>query len=97
MARLKKDLLAIFSGCQSNTDIFKAMMKAKKAGYTTEEVSAATAKAKKDIMSQPTEYKRLYVKSVTINYFQQFHVGYPVTVKNINSKTVVLSKEGVVI
>lgn len=95
MARLKKALLDIFKDCKTNTDIYRAMMTAKKAGFTTEEVTAAVAKTKKEIMGQTTSYKRLYVKDVSIKYFQQYHVGYDVTVKDLNGKMIVLSKAGV--
>lgn len=97
MARLKSGLLKIFDGCESNRDIYRAMLEAKKLGYGTDEVAMAVAKVKKSLTGQSAEYKRLFLKDVSINYIQQYHVGYPVVVRNINNKTIVLSKEGVVL
>lgn len=97
MARLKGTLLALFKDCKTSTDIYRAMMEAKRAGFTTEEVSQAVAKTKKELMGQAADYKRLFIKDVSINYFRQYHVGYQVTVKDINGKTIHLSKEGVIL
>lgn len=97
MARLKSSLIAIFKDCKTNTDIYHAMMEARRAGFSKDEVTSIVAKTRKDIMSQTTNYKRLLIKNVSVNYFQQYHVGHPVIIRNINDPIIELSKEGVLL